>query len=355
METKIELPKGWFYDNDIAVYRNIYSLLPVKAITLEIGCWKGRSICSVADIIKEKNITVYVVDTFMGSENEKFTFHAEAQTTDIEKIFKENITLFGIENNIKILKGDSGTIWEKYPIPNQTFDFIFIDGQHTADLVESDIRNSLPKLKNGKILAGHDIVLLPVAKGVEAVFGNNFEVNSNIWKKNKEDKQMEEKKIILISCWSKPCRDGKWNAKNPSKEWWTQIVKLLKGLDYNVWQCGQGPEIKIKGVDRYLWDKNLWALGDDIKLCYTWIAVDNFFPHFAWLQFKKPGVVIWSQSDPEIFGHDGNVNICNRKYLRFKQFELWEAATYNADAFPTTEEVMIEVEKMILKNGKTPK
>jgi hypothetical protein len=90
-----ELPEGWFYPADIDYYRSAYSALPDNAITLEIGCWKGKSICSVADLILKKNISVCVVDTFLGAENERDTFCSEAKTTSIEAIFRKNIEDFG--------------------------------------------------------------------------------------------------------------------------------------------------------------------------------------------------------------------------------------------------------------------
>lgn len=357
---KRELPQGWFFPQDIEYYRETYQSLPDGAITLEIGAWKGRSICSVADIVIHKNITVYIVDTFLGSENERTTFHAEAATSDIEAIFCQNIENFRLTKNIKILKVDTRKLWEAYPTPDNFFDFIFIDGQHTADMVEHDINICLPKLKENCFLAGHDFVLEGVSTGVKKALKGNFSINDNnenIWEMKKETIKTttaNNKKIVLISCWSKPLRNGKWNAKSPSKEYWTKLVKLLKDKGYDVWQCGQGPEIRIKFVDRYLWDKDLWLLGEQILICDIWISPDNFFHHWALLQFKKPGIVIWSQSDPSIFGHEKNTNMLkDKKYLRDKQFELWEVATYNTDAFPTIEEVVKEVEKMILKNGIT--
>jgi hypothetical protein len=49
--------------------------------------------------------------------------------------------------------------------------------------------------------------------------------------------------------------------------------------------------------------------------------------------------VIWSQSNPLIFGHEENINLLkDKKYLRKEQFYLWEQCEYNKDAFvePTT-------------------
>lgn len=161
-------------------------------------------------------------------------------------------------------------------------------------------------------------------------------------------------KIISLSCFAKPLRNGKWNAKNPNIEWWDMLVRLLNEKGYTVWQCGQGEhEKKLDNVAQHIWDKDLWELGDKyISACATWVAVDNFFPHWALLQFKKPGVVIWGQSDPEIFGHPENVNLLkSREYLREKQFDIWESAEHNQDAFVYPEAVVVEIEKIINSIG----
>lgn len=160
-------------------------------------------------------------------------------------------------------------------------------------------------------------------------------------------------KKILLSCWAKPLRNGKMNAKNPNKEWWNELIAMLKEKEYEVWQCGQGEEEKLENVDQHIWNKDLWQLGDeDILGCDVWISVDNFFPHWSLLQFKKPGIVIWGQSDPELFGHPANANLLkDRKYLRPKQFDVWESVEHNPDAFVSPAVVFAEVEKTINKNG----
>jgi ADP-heptose:LPS heptosyltransferase len=158
---------------------------------------------------------------------------------------------------------------------------------------------------------------------------------------------------ILMSCWAKPLRNGKQNAKNPTKEWWLELIKLLKEKGYSVTQCGQGKEEKLEGADEHIWDLDVWLLGEKIKECVGWVSVDNFFHHWALLQFQRPGVVIWSQSDPEIFGHAKNINLLkDKKYLRAKQFELWEAAEHNPESFVSPEVVVEAVEKLVSENNK---
>jgi len=70
------------------------------------------------------------------------------------------------------------------------------------------------------------------------------------------------------------------------------------------------------------------------------MSVDSFFQHYCW-SLGKPGVVLWGQSDPVIFGHPENVNLLkDRDYLREKQFWLWEQCGFRAEAFVTPDEVL---------------
>jgi hypothetical protein len=63
---------------------------------------------------------------------------------------------------------------------------------------------------------------------------------------------------------------------------------------------------------------------------------------------RKQGVVIFSQSSPDIFGYKENVNLLkHKKYLREKQFWLWEQCEYNKDAFVTAEAVHAAVLKVL--------
>jgi hypothetical protein len=66
----MNLPEGWFSPEDIKEYRRLVSRIPVGGTLCELGVWKGRSLCSVADIIKARDIHVYAVDTFEGTTNE---------------------------------------------------------------------------------------------------------------------------------------------------------------------------------------------------------------------------------------------------------------------------------------------
>jgi ADP-heptose:LPS heptosyltransferase len=144
-------------------------------------------------------------------------------------------------------------------------------------------------------------------------------------------------KMIIISPWSRPLRDGNFNPKN--YPFWTPLLKLLKDAGIYTIQIGRGDE-KLIGCSEVMFDKPLADLAEMLRKCDTWISVDNFFPHFANIH-GKPGIVLWGQSDPEIFGYKQNTNLLKDKsYLRPFQFDMWEACSYREDCFVTPEQVM---------------
>jgi len=140
-------------------------------------------------------------------------------------------------------------------------------------------------------------------------------------------------KSIIISPYSRALRNGKVNSKNLPKDYWLEIITKLKEHDILITQIGRRGEEKIVGVDEYKFDLPLKDLGILVNDCDSWISVDNFWHHFAWLH-NKPGVVVFSQSDPVIFGHTENINLLkDRKYLRKDQFGIWESVEPNDEAF----------------------
>lgn len=145
---------------------------------------------------------------------------------------------------------------------------------------------------------------------------------------------------ILISPYSKPLRDGKRNPKN--WPYWNTLIRSLKSEGHRVVQVGQGSEEKLQGVDAYVFDRPFSELKTRIHGCDLWISVDNFFHHLG-ASIGKKGIVLWGQSDPEIFGHPGNLNLLkDRKYLRLgvQQFWLWEQCDYQEEAFVGPEVVL---------------
>ena len=140
--------------------------------------------------------------------------------------------------------------------------------------------------------------------------------------------------MIIISPYAKSLRSGKTNPKN--YPYWKELIRLI---DDQIVQVGIVGEEQL--VDDFRKNLSLTELGNLVDQCRTWISCDSFFQHFAWDR-KKYGIVLWSVSDPNIFGHPENINLLkDRKYLVQNQFLWWESTDHDANKF-VKPEVVIE-------------
>jgi ADP-heptose:LPS heptosyltransferase len=146
--------------------------------------------------------------------------------------------------------------------------------------------------------------------------------------------------MIIISPYAQKLRNGKENPKN--YPYWKELIAII---DQPIVQVGVKGEQQL--VEDFRLNLSISELTQLVQECKTWISVDSFFQHFCW-DLKKPGIVIWSQSDPIIFGHKENINLLkDRSYLRKDQFHIWEQCEYNKDAFISPTQVLKHLTQFI--------
>jgi len=139
--------------------------------------------------------------------------------------------------------------------------------------------------------------------------------------------------MIIISPYAKPLINGKRNPKN--YPYWKELIELI---DEPIIQVGVEGEEQL--VPEFCKNLPIVRLKELIAECRIWIGVDSFFQHLAW-DCGKPGIVLWSVSNPLIFGHPENTNLLkSEKYLAQNQFLWWNLTAYNAEAFVKPEEVI---------------
>ena len=148
--------------------------------------------------------------------------------------------------------------------------------------------------------------------------------------------------MILIAPYAKKLRTGKQNPKN--YPYWSKLIEMI---DEPIVQIGvEGEESLVRDFRKNLPIIELRSL---IKQCKTWIGCDSFFQHLAWDE-HKPGIVLWSVSDPLIFGHPENVNLLkDRSYLAPNQFLLWEMVEHRNDGFVEPQIVYECLMKLLIK------
>lgn len=145
--------------------------------------------------------------------------------------------------------------------------------------------------------------------------------------------------MILISPYSKKLVNGKRNPKN--YPYWKELIALI---DEPVVQVGVDGEEQL--VDDFRKNLSISELRKLIHECRTWISCDSFMQHFGWAEGKK-GIVLWSVSDPNIYGHPENINLLkDRKYVAKNQFLWWDFVEYDPDAFVKPEEVIYNLQNI---------
>ena len=143
---------GWFD------FQNVYSFIVAKiespAVFVEVGTWKGMSTAYLGVEISnsKKNIRVYAVDTFEGSDEPA---HKEDPSIINNTLYDEFCKNIEPVNDI-IIPIRKASVVASEDFDDSSLDFVFIDGGHTYEDVYADICAWLPKIKSGGWIAGHD-------------------------------------------------------------------------------------------------------------------------------------------------------------------------------------------------------
>ncbi len=140
--------------------------------------------------------------------------------------------------------------------------------------------------------------------------------------------------MILLHPYAQKLLTGMPNPK--TYPWWAELLERLALRD--VVQVGVTGEVPL--VADFRENLALPEIKRLVEICDWWLTVDSFLPHLA-QHVGKTGVVLWSKSDPLIFGYQQNLNLLkDRTYLRAKQFRIWEEESYNEDAFMSVDDAV---------------
>ena len=146
--------EGFFSEQDAADYRYLYGLLPNGAASVEVGCFRGKSLACVSDIILKSDLRVLAVDPFDIVDNPEYVEPGvETRKTGMYEDFVSTMDLCGIQNQVFVETGLSEIV--AYNIHDE-FDLVFVDGNHDYEPVKADIDAWGPLIKEGGILCGHD-------------------------------------------------------------------------------------------------------------------------------------------------------------------------------------------------------
>ena len=127
----------------------VKSIVSVDIVMLEIGSFSGVSTSIFASNFKN----VYAVDPWKSGYDDK-DLASNPKYYDMREV----------EVAFDIVVKESGNIFKKKMtskeavnhFDDKSLDFVYVDGCHQYDAVKEDIRMWLPKLKDGRMIGGHD-------------------------------------------------------------------------------------------------------------------------------------------------------------------------------------------------------
>lgn len=143
--------ENWFGYEEL--YSYFIDQVPVNGTIVEVGCWKGKSIAylGVEAVNSNKNIGIYAVDTWLGSNIYEHNSDQSVQNNTLYELFQSNISTIPNITPIRLPSVEASKQFEDLSI-----DAIFIDANHEYEFVRDDIAAWFPKLKKGGLIGGHD-------------------------------------------------------------------------------------------------------------------------------------------------------------------------------------------------------
>jgi len=119
---------------------------------MEIGVFKGDFLTFLVDNCAIGSIDA--VDLFEGVTCSGDVDGNNVVYYDVGKSFTEISNRYKDVSNVKIVKSNSITFLGSQP--DNTYDIIYIDGDHSYNGVKLDLQLSYNKVKNGGYIMGHD-------------------------------------------------------------------------------------------------------------------------------------------------------------------------------------------------------
>lgn len=161
-QTKYIFTVDWFSRNIPAWTHYLKELKNKPNLNfLEIGSFQGRStVWLLENILTDSTSKITCIDTFEGSEEHITNFSEHIK--NLYDVFIHNISEF--KDKVIIKKNKSQIILKQL---TETYDFIYIDGDHKASSVLEDTVLSFSLLKSGGIMIFDDYLWFAMKKYID--------------------------------------------------------------------------------------------------------------------------------------------------------------------------------------------
>lgn len=159
---------------------------------VEIGVYYGRTFRHVIE--NSPNVMLFGVDVWENAVPQGKTFSGERcfcnycnemrrdrQSMDIATMGKE-VEKYADATNGRgvVMRGASTDVAQEFA--DEWLDFVFIDGDHSYEGVDADIKAWAPKIRKGGLIAGHDINMASVKRAVDENFPKHYTTDTDhVW------------------------------------------------------------------------------------------------------------------------------------------------------------------------------
>lgn len=169
------------------IYR-VCKYLPGVRTMVEVGSYQGDS---TVQFCKALGCRVFAVDPWKNFYDATDSSSERYDMTNVEHNFDVHVEHFEVVK-MKMDSEEGSKCFE-----DETLDFVYIDGNHTYEHVIADVRNWLPKVKEGGVIGGHDYTYPSVRRAVDRHFEPDIVVNSSWLKRKKYSNNLLKKRILL--------------------------------------------------------------------------------------------------------------------------------------------------------------
>lgn len=148
---------GWFSDECGAAYRRECQgqarARPGMACQLvEVGCWRGRSLSYLVDMVASGMVRATAVDTWRGNSTPTDPTHEH----DVYEDFRANMERLGIAPLVEVRRSPSVEEAGRWREAGRQADIVMIDADHEYAHVRADLAAWWPRVRPGGVLMGHD-------------------------------------------------------------------------------------------------------------------------------------------------------------------------------------------------------
>jgi hypothetical protein len=131
----------------------VEALVPKRGVMAEVGTFEGEFLGQCYELcapVRLVSIDLFEGKMCSGNQDGNFMKHIE----NMEDIHARLLALYKDNPNVEFYKGNSGGILRTFP--DDTFDMIYIDGDHSYEGCLRDLRLAHKKVKAEGWIMGHD-------------------------------------------------------------------------------------------------------------------------------------------------------------------------------------------------------